>query len=402
MAEVPWLTIIGLGEDGPEGLPPASRAALDAADVVMGAARHLALVPDLEAERIAWPVPFADGLPLLRQLKEKPGRTVAVLASGDPFWFGAGSVIAREFAPGEWRALPGPSTFSLAAARLGWPLERTICLGLHAAPLARLRPHLAPGARVIVLLRDGAAVGGLAAYLCAEGFGSSRVWIMEALGGPRERVSEACADGLEPANFAHPVCVALEMDGGGAVLPCASGIADDFFDHDGQITKRPVRALALSALAPRWGELLWDIGGGSGSVAIEWLLSAPSTQAVSIEAQPERASRMRANAARLGADRLDVVEGKAPEALEGLPPPHAVFIGGGLSQALLAVLKARLAPGTRLVAHAVTLESEAVLAGAQAELGGELMRIELAQAVPLGGRRGWKAAYPVVQWRVVL
>lgn len=365
----------------------------------MGAPRHLALLPDLAAERIAWPVPFSDGLAILRRLR---GRTVVALASGDPFWFGAGSVIARELAPDEWRALPGPSTFSLAAARLGWPLEQTACLGLHAAPPARLRPSLVPGARAIVLLRDGAAVSELAAYLSGQGFGASRLVVMEALGGPRERVTQAPAVAVSGTSFAHPVCVAVEVAGDGRVVPCASGIADDFFDHDGQITRRPVRALTLSALAPRPGELLWDIGGGSGSVAIEWLLRHPRMQAVSIEADPDRAARIRANAARLGVDRLQVAEGRAPDALAGLPAPQAVFIGGGLSQALLADLEARLAPGTRLVANAVTLESEAVLTAWQQRRGGDLLRIELAQASPLGSRRGWKAAYPVVQWQVVL
>ena len=399
MPETPWLTIIGVGEDGLEGLPPASRAALASAEVVMGAARHLSLAPGLGAERVVWPVPFADGLPLLRGFS---GRRVAVLASGDPFWFGLGSVIARELRPGEWRALPTPSTFSLAAARLGWPLERTSCLGLHAAPLTRLRPHLAPGERLIVLLRDGAAVAGLAAYLCEQGFGTSRLWVMEALGGPRERVREARADGALPPDCAHPVCIAMEIDGAGRALPRASGLDDSFFAHDGQITKRPVRALALSALAPRPGELLWDIGGGSGSIAIEWLLRHPATQAVSIEAHAERAARIRANAEQLGVDRLQVVQGVAPKALEPLPSPQAVFIGGGLSEALLDALEQRLAPGTRLVAHAVTLESEAVLAAAQARRGGTLLRIELASAGALGERRGWKSAYPVVQWSVTL
>jgi precorrin-6B C5,15-methyltransferase / cobalt-precorrin-6B C5,C15-methyltransferase len=191
MAEGPWLTIVGVGEDGPDGLPPASHRAIAEAEVVMAPARHLALLPGIGAERIEWPVPFADGLPVLHALK---GRRVAVLASGDPFWFGAGAVIARELSPGEWRALPGPSTFSLAAARLGWPLERTLCLGLHAAPLARLRPHLAPGVRAIVLLRDGAAVADLARYLAEEGFGATRLTVMEALGGPNERITHAQAD----------------------------------------------------------------------------------------------------------------------------------------------------------------------------------------------------------------
>ncbi len=394
-----WLSIVGLGEDGLDGLPPASRAALAAAEIVMGAPRHLALLPDLAAESIAWPVPFADGLPVLHGLR---GRRVAVLASGDPFWFGAGSVIARDLRPEEWRALPGPSAFSLAAARLGWPLERTLCVGLHAAPLTRLRPHLAPGLQAIVLLRDGAAVAELALYLSGQGFGASRLTVMEALGGPREQLTRATADALPATAFVHPVCVAVSVDGSGAAIPCASGIEDGFFDHDSQITKRPVRALTLSALAPVPGEMLWDIGGGSGSIAIEWLLRHPRMQATAIELRTDRAARIRANAARLGVDRLQVVEGSAPEALAGLPPPQAVFVGGGLCEALLLHLQGCLAPGTRLVANAVTLESEALLAGWQGRIGGELLRIELAQAAPLGGRLGWKAAYPVVQWRVVL
>lgn len=398
MSEGPWLTILGLGEDGPDGLPPASHRVLAEAEVVMGPARHLALVPRAGAERIEWPVPFADGLPILLALR---GRRVVVLASGDPFWFGAGSVIARDIAPGEWRALPGPSTFSLAAARMGWAVEGTLCMGLHAAPLARLRPALAPGVRAIVLLRDGAAVAELAGWLAGEGFGATRLTVMEALGGPRERITEARADAVA-GDFAHPVAVAVEVAGEGAVVPCASGIPDGFFDTDGQITKRPVRALALSALAPRPGEVLWDIGGGSGSIAVEWCLSHPATRATSIEPRADRAARIRANAARFGLDRLRVVEGSAPAALDGLEAPQAVFVGGGLSEDLLHALEARLAPGTRIVAHAVTLESEALLIAAAARLGGDLLRIELAEAAPLGTRTGWTPARPVVQWRAVL
>ncbi len=366
--------------------------------MVIGPPRHLALLPEAGAERVAWPVPFAEGLPKLLALR---GRRVVVLASGDPFWFGAGSVLARHLAPQEWRALPGPSCFALAASRLGWALEEVLCLGLHAAPLARLRPHLAPARRALVTLRDGAAVAGLAGYLCETGFGASRLWIMEALGGPRERVTAVRADRLQGA-FSHPVCAALEVQGGGAALPLASGRADDWFQSDGQMTKRPVRALTLSALAPRHGEHLWDIGGGSGSIALEWLLSHPSLRATSIEPRPERAGRIEANAARLGMDRLAVVTGSAPGALAGLAPPDAVFVGGGLDAALLGWLFAQLAPGVRLVANAVTLETEALLLGARAQHGGELLRIELAHAAPLGPRTGWAAARPIVQWSVSL
>jgi precorrin-6B C5,15-methyltransferase / cobalt-precorrin-6B C5,C15-methyltransferase len=397
MAEAPWLTIVGLGEDGPAGLSPASRAALDEAELIAGAPRHLGLLPETAAERLAWPAPFADGVPLLLAHRER--RTV-MLASGDPFWFGAGAALARHLAPGEWRALPAPSTFSLAAARLGWPLEGTICLGLHAAPLARLRPHLAPGARAITLLRDGPAVHALAAYLRETGFGATALTVLEALGGPRERVRRTRAADLAFADIAHPVAAALEVAGDGLALPRCGGLPDAAFEHDGQITKRPVRALTLSALAPRPGERLWDIGAGSGSVAIEWLLAHPATEAVAVEARPDRAARVARNAAALGADRLQVVEGAAPAALAGLPPPDAVFIGGGLSPALVEAVWERLPAGGRLVANAVTLESEALVAEWHARAGGGLMRIDIAQAGEIGRKRGWRAAYPVTQWSV--
>lgn len=385
--------IVGVGEDGHAGLPDASRQALARAEVVMGPPRHLALVPG-GVERVEWPVPFADGIPRLLAMR---GRRVVVLASGDPFWFGAGSVLARHLAPGEWRAVPGVSVLALACARLGWASEGVLAMGLHAAPLARLRPHLAPGLRAVVTLRDGAAVGELAAYLADEGFGDSVLHVMEALGGPRERVRSVIAAGYALADVAHPVAVAVEVAGNGAVMGRASGRADDWFDHDGQITKRPVRALALSALAPRAGELLWDIGAGSGSIGIEWMLAHPSCRAIGFDGDPERAARARANAVRLGVA-LEVVEGRAPEVLAGQPRPDAVFIGGGLSRAVIEALPA----GVRLVAHAVTLESEALLAALHAERGGTLLRIELAEAAPLGRLRGWKSAYPVVQWSVTL
>ena len=399
MADRPWLSIIGVGEDGPNGLCTASRLALSQAEIIMGPPRHLSLVTDNGAERIPWPVPFADGIARLETMK---GRAVAVLTSGDPFWFGAGAVLARQLEPGEWRAYPGRSTFSLAAARMGWAIETTACLGLHAAPLTRLRPHLATGRRLIVLLRDGSALASLAQYLTAEGFGASAVTAMESLAGPSERLTEARADGLPDRDFAHPICAAIQIAGDGAALPLASGRADDWFDHDGQITKRPVRALTLSALAPRPYQRLWDIGGGSGSIAIEWLLSDPSLQATAIEARPDRAGRITANAARLGVDRLRVVTGRAPDALTDLPPPEAVFVGGGMTTELLDWLTTNLPAGTRLVANAVTLETEALLTGAHTSLGGDLMRIELSQAAPIGPRNGWKAAWPIVQWSLTL
>ena len=398
-AEAPWLTIIGIGEDGAQGLSDAARAALEHARVIMGAPRHLALLPPLRAEQLNWPVPFEDGV---QALLARRGEPTLMLASGDPFWFGAGTSVTRHLRPDEWVSQPAPSSFSLAASRLGWALQDVTCHGLHAAPLDRLRPMLAPGRRALVLLRDGAAVQELAAYLAEAGFGASMLHIMEALGGPRERLRQAQADRFAFNDIAHPVAVGVEVAGDGEIMSCASGLADSWFDHDGQISKRPARALTLSALAPRPGETLWDIGAGSGSIAIEWLLSHPSTQAFAFEADPVRAARAKANARRLGVDRLMLVEGRAPAVLEGRVRPDAIFIGGGLSDALMEAIIALPGEPMRLVANAVTLESEALLARWHERLGGELLRIEMASAAPIGTRRGWKAAYPLVQWTVTL
>lgn len=387
-----WLSIIGLGEDGAEGLPKASRDALAAAETVFGAPRHLAMVD--HPDRREWPVPFS-----IRPVLALRWRRVAVLASGDPFWHGAGGALAAALERDEWRAFPGLSVFSLAASRMGWPIERTPCLGLHAAPLARLRRELVPGHRVITTLRDGAAVRELAAWLEAEGFGDSDMTVLEHLGGPRERIRETRADRLGWDDIGPLVAVALTVQGSGRVIPRVSGLPDGLFEHDGQITRRPVRALALSALAPRPGELLWDIGAGAGSVGIEWLLSHPATRCIGVERDPLRASRARRNAARLGVE-LEIRQGRALDLLPDLPDPDAVFIGGGADDALLAALWQGLPAGCRVVAHAVTLETEALLGAWQAAKGGALLRIQLSETAPIGGRRGWKAGYPVTQWSV--
>lgn len=397
MSNSPWLSIVGLGEDGPDGLSVASRKAVENADIIMGPPRHLELLDAKTANLIEWPVPFADGIDILMSLR---GQNVTVLASGDPFWYGAGSVITRHLQHDEWQAFPAPSIFSLAATRLGWAIEKTECVGQHAAPFNQLRPLLSDEGRAIVTVRDGDAVAELGASLAASGFGSSTLYILEALGGPNERIRTITANDPALPDVSHPVCVAIKMSGG-PELPLAAGRPDTWFENDGQITKRPVRALTLSALAPRRGEHLLDIGGGSGSISIEWLLSDPTTQATVIEANPDRAARIRSNATTLGVDRLTVVEGLAPDALSECENPHAVFIGGGLSDELLTKVS-QFSSGTRLVANAVTLESEALLIQWHAKIGGDLLRIELSNLGSIGKKRGWKAAYPLVQWSVTL
>jgi len=363
------------------------------AEIVFGGPRHLELA-EIDARGRTWPVPFS-----VEPVLACRDRKVAVLASGDPFWHGAGGSLAAHLAPGEWIAFPAASTFSLAAARLGWRLEDVTCLGLHATPFETLLPHLAPKRRAICLLRDGKAAGELATWLAQKGFGASSLHVMEALGGSRERIRTAQVVSFALTDVAAPVAVAIEA-AGAAGLPRTSGLPDDGFAHDGQITKRPARALTLSALAPRPGELLWDIGAGSGSISVEWCLAGG--RAFAIEARADRAQNIRANAAAFGvADALTVIEATAPAALANLPLPNAVFVGGGNDQSLFDAVWAMIPSGTRLVANAVTLETEALLLAEQSKHGGELMRIEIAQAGPLGSMRGWVPSRPLVQWSVV-
>lgn len=385
----PWLTLIGLGEDGLAGLSAASRAALDAAEVIFGGPRHLALIGAGDKGQ-PWPVPF-DATPVLAHR----GAPTVVLASGDPFWFGAGGSLMAHLSAGEWVSHPAPSTFQMVANRLGWRLEEVHCLGLHAAPFARLRPVLGRGVRVICTLRDGAAVAELAAWLAVNGHTNARLTVLERLGGPKERVT----DGLPSDPIEAPVSAAIVASDPG--LPGASGLPDDHFQHDGQITKRPVRALTLSALAPRAGEVLWDIGAGSGSVGIEWLL-AGGARVEALEAHPARAARAQGNVDAFGlGHRHRLHQAEAPEGLETLPRPDAVFVGGGASEALLTRLWEVMPAGTRLVMNAVTIETEALVLDWSARHGGQLLKIELSEPVAIGRKRAWRAALPILQWSVI-
>jgi precorrin-6B C5,15-methyltransferase / cobalt-precorrin-6B C5,C15-methyltransferase len=389
----PWLTIIGIGEDGLSRLSEASRKALAKAEIVFGGERHLRLA-DIGARGKPWPVPF-DIAPVLAC----QGRPTVVLASGDPFWYGAGARLAARLSQEEWIAHPAPSTFSLAAARLGWAIEDTLCIALHAAPFERLVPLLARGARVICLVRDGKAAADLASWLTASGWGASRLWALSALGGPHEQIVERRACDYVTSSAPGPLAVALQAEGTGG-LPRCSGLPDDLFVHDGQISKRPMRALALSALAPRTAELLWDIGAGSGSISVEWALAGG--RAIAIEARDDRAGNVRANAAAFGlAHRIKIVAGRAPDILADLEKPDAVFFGGGLDAAVFDCVWPLLPDGARLVAHSVTLETESLLTELHSRHGGSLMRIEVAHAAPLGGFRSWEASRPVVQWSAV-
>jgi precorrin-6Y C5,15-methyltransferase (decarboxylating) len=394
----PWLAILGLGEDGLDGLTPAARRLLDQAELVVGGRRHLSLVGEVKAEKLPWPVPLTDAFPAILARR---GRPVVVLASGDPFSYGVGSLIAREVAPAEYVTLPAPSAFSLAASRVGWAVQDCALVTLHGRAFEKIVPHLQPGRRILVLSWDGTTPGRLARHLTENGMGRSRLTVCEAMGGLRERIIAATArdfdrDDLDPLNT---VAIEVIADAGARVLASSPGLPDSLFENDGQITKREIRAVTLAKLAPRHGELLWDVGAGTGSISVEWMLADPSNRAIAIEPKADRAARIARNAAAFGVPDLAVVEGAAPEALAGLPTPQAIFLGGGGCGAeIVDPCMARLAAGGRLVANAVTLETQAELIELHGRHGGELVQIAVARAAPIGGYRGFRPAMPIVQW----
>jgi precorrin-6B C5,15-methyltransferase / cobalt-precorrin-6B C5,C15-methyltransferase len=399
----PWLSIVGIGEDGVEGLSQAARELVQSAAVVFGGGRHLALAASLiRGVARPWSQPFDQSVAEVRALR---GSAVCVLASGDPFLHGVGSLLSRQIPSGEIVSLPARSAFSLAASRLLWSLPHTVLLSLCGRPLDIVRPHLHPGARILLLTSDQHTPAKLARLVADLGFGPSRVTVLESLAGARERVrSRRAADfDLEDLGALNTVGIEVEAEPDARILPFTSGIADELFEHDGQITKREIRALTLSALAPRRGELLWDVGAGAGSVAIEWMLADGSLNAIAIEQRSDRAARLMRNAAAFGVPHLQLVEGSAPSALEGLMTPDAVFIGGGTTiPGVIDSAQSALRAAGRLVVNAVTLEGESVLLKYKAQWGGSLTRIAVARADSIGGENarqsGWRPAMPVTQW----
>jgi precorrin-6B C5,15-methyltransferase / cobalt-precorrin-6B C5,C15-methyltransferase len=399
----PPVVVVGIGADGWDGLSPRARRAVEDADVLRGSARQLALVPDdVPAERVPWPSPMAPALAGL--LTEHPGRRVVVLASGDPMLSGVGSSLVRLHGAGAVEVVAHPSSVTLACARLGWAVEETQVVPVVGRPVELVAPHVTPGRRLLVLGSDGGTPAEVAALLTRLGYGASRLVALAQLGGPAERRFTGTAAGWPHAGTDPLVVTAVEVvaDPGTVVLPTVPGLPDAAFEDDGQLTKREVRAVTLSRLAPVPGQLLWDVGGGAGSIGIEWMRTSPSCRAVAVEARADRAERIRRNAVRLGVPGLEVVEGRAPDALAGLPAPDAVFVGGGATaQGLLEACWAALPAGGRLVANAVTVESEAVLATWFAGVGGDLVRLAVQRAEPVGGFTGWRSAMPVTIWSVV-
>jgi precorrin-6B C5,15-methyltransferase / cobalt-precorrin-6B C5,C15-methyltransferase len=395
------LAVVGIGADGWAGLGEPARAALRAARTIVGSERQLALLPpDLPAERRAWPSPID---PLVDELANgtAPAGT-CVLASGDPMLHGIGATLARRLGPERLDVIPHPSAFALACARLGWPAAEVELVSVVARPPETVARALQPGRRLVVYASGADGAARVARLLRAHGAGPSRFAVLEQLGGPGERIHDGTADawGDQPADPLHAVAIEVRPAEDARLLPRTPGLPDDAYEHDGQLTKRGVRAIALAALAPAPGELLWDVGAGAGSIAIEWLRAEPSARAIAIEQNAERARLIERNALTLGVPHLQVRHGRAPAALDDLDgPPQAIFLGGGLAEpGLLDRCHQALGPGGRIVADAVTLEGERALHEAQAAHGGVLTRIELSHAEPLGSLTGWKPQRPVVQW----
>jgi precorrin-6B C5,15-methyltransferase / cobalt-precorrin-6B C5,C15-methyltransferase len=394
-----WLSIVGIGEDGIDGISPAARTLIADAEIVFGGKRHLSLAALLIRGAVrAWPSPFEQAV---AEVLAHRDRQVCVLASGDPFLYGVGSVLARHVDPREIVVMPAPSVFSLAAGRLGWAIPDTLLVSLHGRSLDLVRPHLQPRARLLALMSDADGPEALARLLAQIGFGESRLTVLEALGGPKERMRTTTATTFDLGNINPLNTIAIEVVAApdARVITRTAGLPDELFEHDGQITKREIRAITLSSLAPRWGEMLWDVGAGSGSIAIEWMLADTSLKAIAVEARADRAARIYRNAAALGVPGLRVTEGRAPEVLFELPSPDAVFVGGGARNAgLLDTVVNALRPGGRLVVNAVTLETESLLIERHASMGGDLTRIAVSRAVPIVDRTAWRSAMPVTQW----
>ena len=394
-----WLHIVGIGEDGMDGLAPATRAVVEAAEVIVGGDRHHILSPDLKAERVAWPSPFDALIDTLRSYK---GRRVVVLATGDPLWFSVGARIGRAIDPAEITYHPQLSAFQLTAARMGWSLADVETLTVHGRPVHQMVAFIQPDQRLIILTTGAETPSQIAQFLSERGFGQSQMTVLANMGGDKEQrfdgQAESWAHEVPAFNTLAVHCVAAPD---AALLPRVPGLADDLFHSDGTMTKQEVRAATLAKLMPMRGALLWDIGAGSGSVAIEWMRAARYARAIGIEPRADRRAMAADNALALGTPKLQLIEGKAPAALQGLDAPDAIFIGGGLSQEVFDVALQSLRPLGRLVANAVTLESEALLMALHKAHGGQLVKIGVERAEPVGTLTGWRPAMTVTQWSLV-
>ncbi|MEV5963892.1 precorrin-6y C5,15-methyltransferase (decarboxylating) subunit CbiE [Kribbella sp. NPDC051952] len=391
------LTVVGIGADGWEGLSPSARSVIESAEVLMGSPRQLALVPASSVVRVAWPSPLSEALPAL--LSEYSGRRICVLASGDPTFHGIGTTLTRLLGGDAVRVIPHPSSVSLACARLGWSQDQVQVVSLVGHPVERVHPHLQPGRRLLILSWGAHTPAEVAALLTDRGYGSSDLTVLELLGGPSERVrTTQASDWSHDVEALNVIAVHCRPDPDTPLLPTTPGLPDDTYESDGQLTKREVRAVTMSRLAPIPGQLLWDIGGGAGSIAIEWSRHHPTCRAIAIERDPDRAKRLERNASALGVP-VDLVQGAAPEALAGLQAPDAIFIGGGATApGMFDACWNALRPGGRLVANGVTLETESLIVQWYAAHGGDLIRLDVQRASKIGTMTGWRPAMPVTIW----
>ena len=395
----PWLHIVGIGEDGLDGLTPATRAVVEAAEVLVGGGRHQSLARCADAERIEWPSPFST---LIDTLKQHKGKRVVVLATGDPLWYSVGARIGRQLDPSEITYHPQVSAFQLAAARMGWSMADLETLTVHGRPVEQMIAFIQPHQRLLILTTGAETPAQIARFLTERGFGQSKMTVLAFMGGAEEQRFEATAE-----NWTHEVpafntlavdCIAAPD---AALLPRVPGLADDLFAHDGTMTKQEVRAVTVAKLMPMRGALLWDVGCGCGSVAVEWMRGARYARAIGIEPRADRRLFAAQNAAALGAPKLELIDGMVPEALTGLQAPDAIFIGGGLSRETYEHCWQALRPLGRLVCNAVTLESEALLVELHREHGGQLVKLSVDRVEPLGKLSAWKPLRPVTQWSLI-
>jgi precorrin-6B C5,15-methyltransferase / cobalt-precorrin-6B C5,C15-methyltransferase len=397
----PWLTIIGVGDDGIDGLSSGSRALIDGADIIVGSRRILEREDFGIKETHNWTSPLDD---MLTRIKTWKGRNVVVLATGDPMHFGIGATLARTVPVNEMTIIPAPSAFALAASRLGWGLQDVETISLHGRPISLLQTFVQPGAWIIALTGNGRSPGEVAALLRARGFGASKLTVLEHMGGPDERRADLTAAECGSQRFADLNTLAIECMAGpdAVILPRSPGLPDDAFIHDGQLTKREVRAVTLAALGPTPGALLWDVGAGCGSVAIEWMRTAHGARAIAFEKDQTRVKTIADNAVALGVPELDVIEGDATQTLGSSEAPHAIFLGGAVAEeTVFRICWETLLPGGRLVANAVTLEGEAALVARHQTHGGELVRIDISRVEPLGSHLVMRPRLAVMQWRVL-
>lgn len=394
------IVVVGIGLDGWHGLGSAARQALTEADLVFGGDRQLGLLPAiLSAQRVAWPSPMLPALQTM--LTEHAGKRRVVLASGDPMFFGVGATLARMLGAAAITVLPQVSSVSLACARLGWPREDTETLSVVGRPVAGMHRIMQDGSRALVLLGTPADAEAIVESLRGRGFGASVLTVLSQLGGAAESTLRTTADAWrsQPIDPVSVLAIEFRAEHGAPSWSRLAGLPEEAFEQDGQITKYEIRALTLAALAPLPGQLLWDVGAGTGSVGIEWMRSHPACRAVAVEPRSDRLALIAANAEALGVPGLRIVAGSAPDALHALPAPDAIFVGGAVSvDGVLEACWNALPAGGRLVANGVTVESEAVLARWYCRVGGNLTRVAVQRAVPVGAFTGWRAAMPVTQW----